>query len=128
MGASCARFVLPVILVEIYNIDAPNDDRLASLNPHGWIDEITPHDVPARVVIVRLECPRTLAALRFEALAWTGNVTAPSAFQIRESLLCCVDMTTLLLDAVGIECSYTEYTDERAKHVRLFIVDLYEIR
>ena len=60
---------LQVIGISQDDIDTPNDDGLISLQGLSRIDEKPPDDVPTRMIIVRLDCPRPLAALALQALS-----------------------------------------------------------
>jgi hypothetical protein len=58
-----AALVLPVVFEEEWNIHAPDDDRSTPLHSFGGIDGIPPHDIPSRMIVVRLNCPGASAAL-----------------------------------------------------------------
>ena len=53
-GTCAAASVFPILLFYEQDVHAPDDDGLASLNGFCRIYEVSPDDVPARVVIVRL--------------------------------------------------------------------------
>src|SRR5262245_24278489 len=72
-----AALVLPVRLVEVHHVDAPDEDRLPGLDRQRRIDEITPYDVPAGMVVVRLDRPRPLAALAHVAVVLRRIGSAP---------------------------------------------------
>lgn len=50
-----ASLVFPVFLAEKRNINSPDHHSFPSLDNPGRIDQIPPDDVPARVVVVRLQ-------------------------------------------------------------------------
>jgi hypothetical protein len=50
-----APFVLPVFFAEKRDVNAPNRHNLAELQALGLVDCIAPDDVPAGVIVVRLQ-------------------------------------------------------------------------
>lgn len=67
---SFAALVLPLLALEEREIDAPDEHRSAPFHSPRRIDGVAPHDVPTRVIVVRLNCPRTRTALRFQSFPW----------------------------------------------------------
>ncbi len=58
-----ASLVFPVFFTQKRNINSPNHHGFPSLDDFGRINQIAPYDVPARMVVVRLQSPRTRRAL-----------------------------------------------------------------
>src|SRR5262249_23071702 len=116
LSTSSAAFVFPVRLVHKHDIHPPNDDRLASFDPARRIDEVAPDDVPPRMVVVRLNGPRTRAALRFkcEFRRW---LEASAQRQVGESLLRYVGMLVAFVRTECVECSYAKNPDDAAEDV-----------
>ena len=54
-----AALVLPVFCMKKRDIDSPNRDQLVRLHPFRLVHGITPDNVPTRVIVVRLQSPRT---------------------------------------------------------------------
>lgn len=55
---SFAALVLPLLALEEREIDAPDEDRSAPFHSPRRIDRVAPHDVPTRVIVVRLNWPK----------------------------------------------------------------------
>lgn len=58
LTASRTAFVFPISFVHKHDVDAPDGDGFAGFDPSRRIDEVTPYDVPARMIVVRLNGPR----------------------------------------------------------------------
>src|SRR5262245_26207696 len=58
-----AAFVLPISLVDVDDINAPDHDFPSLLHRLGRIDVVAPDDIPTGMVIMRLHRPRSKAAL-----------------------------------------------------------------
>src|SRR5690349_9388063 len=91
--------VLPVLLSKKCHIDPPNDDGLALFQRLGWVHKIAKNDVPACMVIVRLDRPRALAGLHFKGFVRTRTGRAPLALEVGKALLGRVYVPGLLVHA-----------------------------
>src|SRR5438552_14978950 len=84
MGSSATSFtrrtllIFPVLLLQENNIYAPNDHWLPGFERFGFIYKVTPDYIPSRMIVVRLYCPWTLAALAFQAITRFGLDPAPT--------------------------------------------------
>lgn len=118
---SFAALVLPLLALEEREIDAPDEDRSAPFHSPRRIDRVAPHDVPTRVIVVRLNCPRTRTALRFQRFPW-WRVEFTLQGKIGEALLRNVGVFVPLIWAEGIECPDAHDADDSTEDVRLFQV------
>jgi len=64
--ACFAGFVFPVILPKEHHVDAPNHDRAVGFDRHRRINEVSPDDVPSRMIVVGLDRPSSRTALRLQ--------------------------------------------------------------
>ncbi len=72
MGATAAastgfaRLIFPVFLGEKNHVYPPYHDWFAWLDRLRWVNKISPNDVPARMIVMRLNGPGSRTAFRFE--------------------------------------------------------------
>jgi len=126
-SAGRAAFVLPVFLGQEVHVNPPNCDLPTCLEGFRLVYRVAPYDVPAGVVVVRLDCPRPRARLRFKSFLW-WRANSPIEGQIREPRLGHVWMPVLLVRTESVQRLVTEYADDGAKDVGLFVVEIDEFR
>ena len=59
-----AALVFPIVLFEKRDVHPPDHDFLSGFNHPRWVNQITPDDIPASVVVVRLQGPWAGSALQ----------------------------------------------------------------
>src|SRR5690348_2120898 len=79
------------------------------------------------MVVMRLQFPRSFAALGFEGNKRGRRRAAASAGEVGEPLLRKITVAILLVNTEAIECTNAVDANERAKDVRLFLIDVNEL-
>lgn len=121
-----ASLVLPTLRRQEGDVDAPDDDGVAGLDGLRSVHQIAPHDVPASVIVVRLDSPRPGAALRLQGFLWR-RCQLSAKRQIGEALLRHVGVLVFFVGADGMKAANAEDANDRAKDVRLFEVQVDQI-
>ena len=115
--AGPTRLIHPVGLFQEHDIDSPDDHRPAGFDRLGRIDQITPNDIPSRMVVMRLNGPRPLARLAFEQIVWAWIVSGPPSSRIGKPLLGRAGVAMLFLVAQRIDRLGTKYADQGDEHI-----------
>lgn len=126
--AGAAFLVFPIRFFKEHDVHAPNDDRPVAFQGLRGIDEIAPKDIPAGMIVMRLDRPGPLAALAFQRLCGPRLRTRSAPPQIGKSLLGGIAVPVLFVAADGIECLGAVDSHNGAEDVGLFVVDIYEFR
>src|SRR5579859_1463121 len=123
-SARLTSLVLPVACCQEDNVNAPDNYGMARLNRLRGVDQITPNHVPARMIVVGLDRPRARTALGLEGLLrrW---IEFPVQGQIRESLLRDIGVLVFFVGADRMQRPYTEDTNNAAKYIGLFQIQVY---
>ena len=73
-----ALLIFPVSLFQEHYVYSPDDDWFSRLNRFGGIDAVSPHDVPARMIEVRLNLVWSLTPLALERMIQAGAIRTTS--------------------------------------------------
>lgn len=120
-----APFVLPVFFVEERNVHSPDRNSLAEFQPLGLVDRVAPNNILARVIVVRLQSPRTRRPFGFQCLL-RRRVQFSAQRKIRKTLLSNVRMLVFLVGTRGMKSLDAENPDDSAEYIRLLKVNVDE--
>ena len=115
--------VFPIGAYEKQHVDAPDHHLPALLDRHRGIDQIPPDDIPAGMIVVRLNGPRTAAALGFERkLGW--GIKSAAKREVREALLSDIGVLMLFIGTDRIKCLDAGHSYNSAEYVRLLEIQI----
>ncbi len=122
-----ATFIFPILFVQKNNIDAPNCNDLSGFQTLGLINGVPPNDIPASVVIVRLQSPGPSRTFGFEGMVRRRIQSSPKR-EIGEPLLSNVRMLMFLIGTEGMECLNPQDSYDSTKDICLFKIDVDQFR